>query len=134
VPKGWQGPLHYSGTPGDLFLGPGQNSRLILRSLGGATNATEAANARKSEALAGKNGYTPPDIGPATGPGGDATGTKAADMVYDWTSNRGRKHVLDRTVVVNGRAYSLTVLLPYDSWRLDLDRLDPVFRFFTPTS
>jgi serine/threonine protein kinase len=140
VPRDWGDAQHHGDTPGDLFFGPGKNSRLILRALGSATSALgsatsalEAAKARKSEALAGKAGYSGLDIGPATGPGGDATGTKAADMVYDWNSNAGRKHVLDRTMVVNGRAYAITVLLPVESWPQELARLSPVFASFTPT-
>jgi hypothetical protein len=36
-------------------------------------------------------------------------------------------------VVVNGRGYALTLLLPVSSWQQDLARLAPVFEFFKPT-
>ncbi|MCW2890213.1 MAG: serine/threonine protein kinase [Streptosporangiaceae bacterium] len=132
VPTGWDGPLQHTDTPGILFDGPG--SRLILRALPGtSTSALDTMRARKSEALAGKAGFTILSLGPATEFGPDPTGTKAADLVYEWNSNGGKKHVLDRTVVVNGRGYALTLLLPVSSWQQDLARLAPVFEFFKPT-
>jgi hypothetical protein len=134
VPTGWGGPHHYSDTPGDLFLGPGSNSRLILHRLPDTTkSALDVMRARQGAALAG-HGYANLKITPATGPSGDPTGAKAADMVYDWNFNSGKQYVLDRTVVANGHAYAITVRLPFDSWKQDLDHLAPVFKFFAPTS
>jgi hypothetical protein len=130
---GWQGALHHSDTPGDLFEGP-NSARLILNALGSATNALEAAKAREDAAVADEHGHTPPEVGPATGPGGDTTGARAADMVYEWTTNSGRKHILDRTVVMNGRAYAITVLLPIATWQQDLEHLAPVFSSFRATT
>jgi serine/threonine protein kinase len=134
VPADWGDVQHYPGTAGDLFFGPNKRIRLILRRLSDSTaSALDVMKSRQGEALAGKNGYTPPVIGPATGPSADPTGTKAADMVYDWTSTSGRKHVLDRTVVAGGHAFAITLLVPADSWQQDLQHLAPVFLNFTPT-
>jgi hypothetical protein len=134
VPSDWDGPLHHSDTPGDLFLAPGGNSRLILHRLSDTTeSALDVMRARQGTALTG-HGHANLKITPATGPGGDPTGAKAADMVYDWNFNSGKQYVLDRTVVANGHAYAITVRLPFDSWKQDLNHLAPVFTFFAPTS
>jgi hypothetical protein len=42
--------------------------------------------------------------------------------------------VIDRTVVMNGHAYALTMLLPVATWKKDLEHLAPVFTFFKATS
>jgi hypothetical protein len=136
VPADWDGPKKWD-SPGEFFFnGSDRSTRLIFRKLADTTDsALDVMKSRQGEALAGKGGYTPPVIGPATGPGADptGTGTKAADLVYEWRSDSGKKHILERTVVMNGHAYAITLQLSADSWQSDLQHLAPVLSNFTPT-
>lgn len=135
VPDGWRGPDHQSA--GVFFHSP-DGASLIQIDQTSSPGASALQDWRDQESSFSKNhpGYQRVRLA-ATGdapPVPDATGDRSADWEYTYDARGGRRHVLDRGFVVNGRGYAILVSSPDNQWSAITAQLRPVYSGFVPAT
>jgi hypothetical protein len=128
VPSGWDIPPR-RGDGTEVVASPdNSNTRVTFQTEDGSGSALDTVRNFDTGYQASVNKLSSGPV--TTGPYGDRTGAKAAQMQYTWQADSGQNHVLVQDFNLHGHNYQIIIQSSAGTWDSTLRQLQPVLDEF----